>query len=594
MVNNNLKFKFTEWLIVKKNFSCKTARFQIECIEKSKKYSQVNDLDFFEPNSNSTINNINQILIDPDFKDIDKIQNLELSNALKYYLEFLNPDYANQFSELQQTNTNCPTIQTDTDVGIQKYDLVTLIIEQLEKNEKEQRKIVQESYDIEDEVESVCVEQKASANIRVLKKWKKELSILKSELLELGFDVGSIALTKEQDVEESVLDQYVATDSFELQNDVIPAINLNENANDNSNIQQVSTELESNNIDHMILTNEQTVDMATENNITLDKLNEDSTQTKTPITRTPSSKSKSIRPIKITLLGETFNVTYWNELLIEVCEVMIENKPGIVSTFPKNKDLNSSTRINFSYNKDDIKFNQKHLSNNMWIETNKSAKDIKITTQKILQLCGYDSTDLVIDTREPLPDLSEENDNEQLTQSTLLSELGDKEEIPTSTTIPEIEQNIKQEIPNESQFSDKPQKGGFITENQVTTETINNNETVEEQISTPLLPFENSTGKITNMFLFGDAYSFQFPYEYLIKLCEIMIIYKPYIMLLLAGNISLTENFSYLKGDNGMDKVRLSNGIWVNKMQNNMEISNLCYKIINICGFQNDILQIKF
>lgn len=102
-------------------------------------------------------------------------------------------------------------------------------------------------------------------------------------------------------------------------------------------------------------------------------------------------------PTSIALFGETMNVRFWNEVLIKVCNEMVLRKSYIIAQFDKNEELNPSERINFSYIESEVKFNSKRLTNGLWVETNRSANDIVKVCKKILQICGYQSTDLVIE-----------------------------------------------------------------------------------------------------------------------------------------------------------------------------------------------------
>jgi hypothetical protein len=102
-------------------------------------------------------------------------------------------------------------------------------------------------------------------------------------------------------------------------------------------------------------------------------------------------------PIGLKLFDKTYPIKYWNEVLIKVCEIMLLKKPYIVAKFDKESTLNSEHRINFSYIESDIKVSRKRLSNALWIETNRSANDIIKVSKKILELCGFNESDLTVD-----------------------------------------------------------------------------------------------------------------------------------------------------------------------------------------------------
>lgn len=102
------------------------------------------------------------------------------------------------------------------------------------------------------------------------------------------------------------------------------------------------------------------------------------------------------KPCSIKLFNKTYSVRDWKEILIKVCEIMLLRAPYEVSRFDKIEKLNSNRQINFSYNQKDIQFNPKRLSNGLWMETNRNADDIVKVSQEILNLCGFNENELVI------------------------------------------------------------------------------------------------------------------------------------------------------------------------------------------------------
>ena len=103
------------------------------------------------------------------------------------------------------------------------------------------------------------------------------------------------------------------------------------------------------------------------------------------------------KPINIKLFDKVYPIRYWNEVLVNVCEIMILKKPYIVATFGRETKLNSDQYTNFSYKESEIKVNKTRLSNGLWVEANRSANDIVMVCKTILELCEFSEKDLTID-----------------------------------------------------------------------------------------------------------------------------------------------------------------------------------------------------
>ena len=99
-----------------------------------------------------------------------------------------------------------------------------------------------------------------------------------------------------------------------------------------------------------------------------------------------------------------------------------------------------------------------------------------------------------------------------------------------------------------------------------------------------------------HMTLLGKEYHVKSWSELFIKVCEVMLLHKPYFVSSLDKNEEFnTENetfFSYVQSDIKENGKRLSNGLWVGTSINNQEIQNMCRRLLEKVGFSSDDLKI--
>lgn len=396
-------------------------------------------------------------------------------------------------------------------------------MERLGQIEKEQRKIVLDSYDIENQEESIRTERSASSNIRKIRKWKADITDIFIEMEEAGF-------TFEQ---TDTISKNQETETLPVEPPAVDPPKKDTSPLDKTNSLQL-------------------------NALPKKELFSEENQSSLPITG-----NNSVKNIQYSVFGYSFSVNYWNELLVNFCEVMIKYKPEIVSTFNENSELNSRNRVNFSYSEDAIIYNGKQLSNNMWVETNRSAQNIKAVCYKILDLCGYDESQLVINV-----------DGETL------EPVDGRTSSPTVAT--SITGNLKETEPSEKNLcNDKLEE---MTEKSLTSSP--------EQQSTHTSPEKSS--KTQKFQLFKKMYFEIYWSEILVRFCEVMLKYKPEIISEFDKNTELNSktkiNFSYNKDEIAYKKAQLSNKIWLETNHSPEKIRELCYKILIICGFPEAVL----
>lgn len=197
---------FSCWLVSVKqlsNGSSKNYPSSIYSFEKICKEKGWSNYEFYKPvDLENTTNEIKRILEMEEFKIINEKKHRSFSATLIKYIEFLSyfSDLPND--DLEQNKQNQMSKELSEKILqskeiIQKFDLVDLLIEQFDKNEKEQRLILNEAYDIEDQSESLRIEQEASKNIRLFKNWTKKLKTMQTELLDCDLDISISNLSTE-------------------------------------------------------------------------------------------------------------------------------------------------------------------------------------------------------------------------------------------------------------------------------------------------------------------------------------------------------------------------------------------------------------
>ncbi|MCK4260832.1 MAG: hypothetical protein KAX49_17780 [Halanaerobiales bacterium] len=218
------------------------------------------------------------------------------------------------------------------------------VLDELKSLEKQYRKIYNNAVDIEDFEISQKTQSDAYLRIRKLKEWKSIVT----------------------DLYTKVSDSNII--------EIIPSIEIDDEVS-------VTSEM----IDA-------TYDKLDKNNDTVKQNLEDNEKA----TTYDRSENTCKELISIKLFDKVYSLRHWSEVLIKVCEITLLKKPYIVARFDKEAILNSNKHINFSYLESEIKFNKNRLSNGLWIETNRSATDIVKVSKKILQLCGFDEKDLIV------------------------------------------------------------------------------------------------------------------------------------------------------------------------------------------------------
>ena len=81
------------------------------------------------------------------------------------------------------------------------------------------------------------------------------------------------------------------------------------------------------------------------------------------------------------------------------------------------------------------------------------------------------------------------------------------------------------------------------------------------------------------------------------KVCEILILYRPYVMASLAVDSVLNAdeqvNFSYIESEIRHTRRALTNGMWIETNKNAEEVLRICFHLLDKCGYSHDDLVIK-
>lgn len=103
--------------------------------------------------------------------------------------------------------------------------------------------------------------------------------------------------------------------------------------------------------------------------------------------------------------------------------------------------------------------------------------------------------------------------------------------------------------------------------------------------------------KPTNLTLFSKDYAVGAWNELLVKVCEVMLLHKPYIMAAMDRDTELNaENrtyFSYIQSDIKVNGKRLTNGLWVETDMNRQETLKISHRLLEKCGFSPNEMQIE-
>ena len=104
----------------------------------------------------------------------------------------------------------------------------------------------------------------------------------------------------------------------------------------------------------------------------------------------------NINPKEFYLLGKSYSVNGWQEILVLLCEAMLLRKPYKFANISIASLTNISEQRVLSWEEQPITEQYAKLSNGLYVTTTGSPKEIKMRCEYILKACGYNSDELRI------------------------------------------------------------------------------------------------------------------------------------------------------------------------------------------------------
>lgn len=83
------------------------------------------------------------------------------------------------------------------------------------------------------------------------------------------------------------------------------------------------------------------------------------------------------RPAAFTFNGKWYQATKWKSMLVKICDLLYKQDPEIIKNMANETRRPGKKRVKMSQNKVDINSPQQIAGSNLWIETNRSADEIR-------------------------------------------------------------------------------------------------------------------------------------------------------------------------------------------------------------------------
>lgn len=104
----------------------------------------------------------------------------------------------------------------------------------------------------------------------------------------------------------------------------------------------------------------------------------------------------SYQPTEIVLLDKAYPVCNWQEVFLNLCEIMVLKQPYKMAGLGADSETNSPKISLLSYNKQSITHTSKQLSNGLFADISGSENEIRLHCNEVLQACGYNNDVLKI------------------------------------------------------------------------------------------------------------------------------------------------------------------------------------------------------
>lgn len=120
--------------------------------------------------------------------------------------------------------------------------------------------------------------------------------------------------------------------------------------------------------------------------------------------------------------------------------------------------------------------------------------------------------------------------------------------------------------------------------------------TIPIQDEPATIEFEPITPKDNELYFIGKIYNIKSYSDVYIKVCELLISKKPYIIPTITKNEQLNNdqdiNFSFKEQDIKSNSHKLSNGLWIHLKEDTDEIISICHILLEFCGYAKKDIQI--
>ncbi|GHV54741.1 hypothetical protein FACS1894216_15390 [Synergistales bacterium] len=104
--------------------------------------------------------------------------------------------------------------------------------------------------------------------------------------------------------------------------------------------------------------------------------------------------------------------------------------------------------------------------------------------------------------------------------------------------------------------------------------------------------------KSNAMVLLGKMYNVRDRNEMFVKVCEVMLLHKPYAVAAFDSDAELNSdklrNFSYIETEIKAKPKRLSNGLWIETNRSSEDTLQVCKRILEKCGYPPERLSVEF
>lgn len=436
--------QFASWLVRDKKISEASARVYVRNVKNSEEYIKSERINLFAPCNNLT-SVVVEILENMEFLSHDKTKRQGIKTALRAYLEYIDYDFAISYFEKKELELGKSKQYRENPQKNDKQSkkILSVLMEQFAEIEQEQRKIVLESYDIEDEEESIRAEKIASSHIRKIRQWKADMNRIFGEMADSGFvfEVTPSCFKSEipqRPTAESPTVERSAPTTSQTEGVTFPVgtAELGKTQPTLPTVEEsvsVKPELAPPFVESVVSEEIQVksppveVPIVEKPQITPPPVAEKSRVVPSPIkipvieepqlipqkVEVPLEKSPGTEPLQepkssvlpqanprgimkeMCLLGKSYAYSTAVEFFIKVCEMMVLHRPYAVGTFCENKSLNPENQVNFSYHESDLNNQGIRLNNGLWVNKNQEESRIVALCYNVVKACGFEESDLI-------------------------------------------------------------------------------------------------------------------------------------------------------------------------------------------------------